>query len=129
MHRIYLSGFNPADDEVRTLAYCCLTGTSIVDILKKGGMKFGEKFTISMIKKIPGSIITKINQKVGFRFITKFGEKGIINLGKMVPGVGAAVGGITDYFATKKIAKITYKTFFKENLNAICEKNEEIEYV
>ena len=51
----------------------------------------------SAIKKIPGKTLTKINQKVGFRFITKFGEKGIINLGKLVPGVGALIGGSMDY--------------------------------
>lgn len=33
-----------------------------------------------MVKKIPGTVLTKINQKVGFRFLTKFGEKGIINI-------------------------------------------------
>ena len=36
------------------------------------------------IQKIPGKALTKINQKIGFRFITKMGEKGIVNLGKMI---------------------------------------------
>lgn len=34
---------------------------------------------MSMVKKIPGTVITKINQKIGFRFLTKFGSKGLIN--------------------------------------------------
>jgi hypothetical protein len=33
-------------------------------------------------------ILKKINQKVGFRLVTKFGEKGIINLSKLIPVVG-----------------------------------------
>jgi hypothetical protein len=38
-------------------------------------------------------VITKINQKVGFRLLTKFGSKGVINLGKMVPLTGGIIGG------------------------------------
>ena len=46
-----------------------------------GLIKTGTKSLEVAIKKIPGSALVKTNQKVGFRFITKFGEKGIINLG------------------------------------------------
>lgn len=48
--------------------------------------------TVNMIKKIPGSTITKINQKVGFRLLTKFGNTDVVNLGKMVPLVGGVIG-------------------------------------
>lgn len=47
----------------------------------------------------------KINQRIGFRFITKFGEKGIINLGKMVPLVGGVVGGGMDVASISIVAK------------------------
>lgn len=56
--------------------------------------------------------MTKINQKVGFRFITKFGTKGIVNLGKLVPGVGAVIGGGLDFAETKTIADRAYNWFF-----------------
>ena len=67
------------------------------------------------IKRIPGKVLTKINQKVGFRFITKFGTKGIINMGKLVPGVGAIIGGGLDFAETKAIGDRTYKCFFEGN--------------
>ena len=35
-------------------------------------------------KKLSGEALTKINQKVGFRLITKFGEKGIVALTPLV---------------------------------------------
>ena len=57
--------------------------------------------------------MTKINQKVGFRFITKFGSKGIINLGKLVHGVGAVIGGGLDLVETKVISARAYKWFFE----------------
>ena len=53
-------------------------------------------------------------KKLAFRFITKFGSKGIINLGKMVPAVGGIIGGGIDFAETKIIAKKAYDTFVLE---------------
>lgn len=107
----YICGHNPADDEVRTLAYVCLTGSACFDILKLSGIKIGEKLTVNIIKKIPGTVLTKINQKVGFRLITKFGEKGVINLAKLVPVAGGVIGGGVDIAYTKIIAKNATRIF------------------
>ena len=79
-----------------------LTGTAAADILKKNGIIIGEKITLNVIKKIPGAVLTKINQKVGFRLVTKMGEKGAINLVKLVPVAGGLVGGGVDIASTKK---------------------------
>ena len=57
--------------------------------------------------------MTKINQKVGFRFLTKFGEKGLINIGKMIPVVGALISGGFDLAETKIIADRAYKEFME----------------
>ncbi len=100
----YMGGFDPTDDAVRTMAYVCLTGKAATDILKRAGIQFGEKFTANLLKKIPGAVLTKINQKVGFRFLTKFGEKGVINLGKAIPFVGGVIGGGLDIATTSIIA-------------------------
>lgn len=109
----YIGGYDPNTDEVQTLAYLCLTGSAMSDIAKSAGIKVGEKISINLIKKIPGSVLTKINQKVGFRLITKFGEKGIINLGKMVPLVGGVIGGGVDIASTNVIAKKAINVFIK----------------
>lgn len=106
-----LGGYNPHDDEVQTLVYVCLAGISIGDICKQAGVVFTNKLTTSLIKKIPGTVLTKINQKVGFRFVTKFGTKGIVNLGKAVPIVGGIVGGGIDFAGTKAIATKSYNAF------------------
>ena len=66
-----------------------------------------------MVEKIPGKALTAINRKVGFRFITKFGETGIINLGKVVPVVGGFVGGGIDVASTRIIGKNAYNIFVK----------------
>ena len=84
------------------------------------------KFTNGLIKKIPGKVLTKINQKVGFRFITKFGTKGIVNLGKLLPGVGAIVGGGLDLVETKIIAERAYKWFFEGDFSVKDGSEEEV---
>ncbi len=109
----YMAGYDLKSDQVQTLVYACLAGVSVSQVVKQTSVKIGVKITTSTIKKIPGKTLTKINQKVGFRFVTKFGEKGVINLGKLVPGVGAVIGGGVDYVETKIIAKRAYDWFFE----------------
>ena len=109
----YMAGFELNCDQTQTFVYACLAGVSVNALVKQAGIKFGLKFTNGLIKKIPGKVLTKINQKVGFRFITKFGSKGIINLGKLVPGVGAVIGGGLDLVETKVISARAYKWFFE----------------
>ena len=111
-----MAGYDIHSDQVQTLIYACLTGSAMSDILKQAGIKFGQKFGTAMVKKIPGKTITAINQKVGFRFVTKFGETGIVNLGKVVPVLGAFIGGGIDVASTRIIGYNAYKIFMKGEL-------------
>ena len=77
-----------------------------------------------MVKKIPGTVLTKINQKVGFRFLTKFGEKGIINIAKLVPVVGGVIGGGFDLVETKVIANRAYKMFINGDFSVLNDKDD-----
>ena len=70
-----------------------------------------KKITEQGIKKISFEIIKKINQAVGFRLLTKFGQKGVINLGKTIPVVGGVVGGTVDSLSTNIIGKVAKETF------------------
>lgn len=100
-----MGGYDVRSDQVKTQIYVCLTGTSVADLLKEAGINAGKQAARSAIKKIPGAVLTKINQRIGFRFITKFGEKGVVNLGKCVPLVGAVIGGGMDVASTRVIGK------------------------
>ena len=70
----------------------------------------------SAIKIIPCEMLYRINQRAGFCLVTKFGQRGVINLSKTVPIVGGVISGSFDGIKTKQIADRAYKTFIEENL-------------
>ncbi len=111
----HMGGYDTKSDQVQTLVYACLAGISIDQVLKQVGIKIGNKVALNMVKKIPGEVLTKINQKVGFRLLTKFGTKGVINIGKAVPVVGGVIGGGFDFVETKAIASRAYSLFIEDN--------------
>ncbi len=126
----YMGGFDTDSDQVQTLVYACLAGISVDQLVKQVGIKLGVKLTTSMVKKIPGKVLTKINQKVGFRFLTKFGTKGVINIGKAIPIVGGVISGGFDFVETKIIADRAYKMFIKGDISASSdESSEEVDFV
>jgi len=110
----HMGGHDLNDDRVKSLVYACLTGNAAKEILKDIGIVVGTKITTSAIKSISGKTIVKINQKVGFRLLTKFGEKGAINLGKALPLVGGIIGATFDSVATNTIGNIARDTFITE---------------
>jgi len=111
-----IRGYNLNDDEVQTFVYGCMVKKAMTDALKQAGVQTANKVTLTIVNKIPGQVLTSINQKIGYRFITKAGTKGTINLTKAVPIVGAGVGGSIDFFTTKAIAKRAKKVFLENNI-------------
>lgn len=109
-----MGGYDIRSDQVQTMVYMCLTGTTMADLVMMGAIKFSQKSLEAAIKKIPGAALVKINQRIGFRFLTKFGEKDIINLGKMVPLAGGLVGGGLDVVSTNIIANYSIKMFLAD---------------
>lgn len=105
----YIRGYDLKNDEVQTFTYACLTGKGISDVLKDAGITTALKTGKNVVnKKISGEVLKKINQKIGFRFITK---NGVINLMKLVPAFGGIVGGGFDYTSTKIIVYRAEKLF------------------
>ncbi len=107
----HMAGHDLHNDKVKSLVYICLTGNAAKAILKDVGITIGTKITQSAIKSISGKTIVAINQKVGFRLVTKFGEKGVVNLGKAVPLVGGIIGGTFDTVTTNTIGNVARNTF------------------
>ena len=88
-----LRGYDIYSEQVKTMILLSLIGGGAEEILKGAGIAVGNKVCLNVIKQVPGKVLIEINKKVGFRLITKVGEKGVINLSKMVPIAGGVVGG------------------------------------
>lgn len=120
-----LGGFHEATEEKKTGMYLCLLGSQASEVLSKAAGQFAVKFSTASLKKLPGVILTKINQAVGFRLVTKFGEKGLVNINKAIPILGGVVGGTVDALSTYAIAKAAKALFLNEIIE--MEKEEQIE--
>jgi len=115
----HMKGYDVRCDQVKTMVYLSLVGDSIKNILKEVGVKVGQKFAEQTIRQISGRTLIEINKKVGFRLLTKFGEKGVINFGKMVPLVGAMIGAACDGYFTNEVGDFAKKTFPKRRVRAV----------
>ncbi|MBM1020230.1 EcsC family protein [Enterobacter sp. A11] len=109
----HMGGYDLRNDQVKTMVYACLCGNAASEVLKTAGVKIGTKLTEQAIKNISGAVLTKINQAVGFRLLTKFGSKGAINLVKLIPVAGGIIGGTFDSIATNIIGNVARATFIE----------------
>jgi hypothetical protein len=107
-----IAGYDLNSDRVRTFVVACLVGDAMKDVVKNVGIKAGTGLTKSLLNKVPGKVLIEINKKVGFRLITKAGEKGAINLMKGVPIVGGVVGGIFDATACRIVGRNAKRLFY-----------------
>jgi uncharacterized protein (DUF697 family) len=110
----HMGGYDLHDDRVRTLVYACTAGNGAKDILKNAGIIIGKNMAKASLQRLSGKALVQINKSVGFRLLTKFGQKGVLNLGKLVPVVGGIIGGTFDSSATYTIGKIAKKTFINQ---------------
>ena len=109
-----LAGFDPHKDQVKTFCLACLLGNSMTTTLKDFGIHLGEKVSTRVIKQeIKRETLNKINKAIVPRFITKFGSKGLINLGKMIPVLSGLIGALLDGSTTKIMGKAAQKVFIK----------------
>lgn len=109
-----MGGYDLRDDKVKTMVYLCLTASSAADVIKQVSIAVGEKIAMNAIKKIPASVFREINKNVGFKLFTKFGEKGIVNLGKCMPLLGGIVSGLFDTISTNAIGNVARDTFLPQ---------------
>ena len=106
-----LGGHDPQSDRVRSLAFICLTGNAAADLLKKVGVRVGERTALLALETISAQVATKMNQLVGLRLLTRFGKAGFINFSKVVPVVGGVVCGSVDAATTRIVGRTAVKYF------------------
>jgi hypothetical protein len=107
----YLRGYDVKSEEVRSAILVSLLGSAGAGTLKRAGVEIGKKTTAAALKKVPGRVLIDINKKIGYRLVTKAGEKGVINLTKLVPLVGGPIGATVDGVGCKTIATYAARAF------------------
>lgn len=109
----HVHGHDTQTEEVQTAILLCLLGNAGSEILKQTGITVGKKYTVTLIKRLPVSVIHAINKRAGFALLAKFGTKrAAITLGRGVPLVGGAIGGSVDAFGTKTVGTFA-NSFFR----------------
>ncbi len=94
--------------------YLCLAGNAGKEILHKTGVDLATKLAHVAIQSIPGKTLTAINMAVGFRLVTKFGQKGVVNMGKAIPLLGGVIGATLEVVATNAIGNVALGVFCRE---------------
>lgn len=106
-----MGGHDIHDDRVKALVYICLAGNSATKPVKEVASLIGRALTEQGIGRISSSTINTINQAIGFRLLTKFGQTGAINLSKLIPVAGGVVGAGFDSMATLAVGHFAREAF------------------
>jgi hypothetical protein len=107
----HLGGHDLKSDQVRSMAFACLCGSSAADVLKGVGVELGRKLTQQTIKRLSVEVLRKINHAVGYRLVTMLGEKGLVNFGRFIPLVGGIVSGGFDASTTLTLGTVARRMF------------------
>jgi hypothetical protein len=103
-------------EEVRSAVLLCLLGNAGAEILKRFGIKVSSKVTMTLIERIPIAVIRRINKRVGFMLIAKYGTKrSVVTLAKGIPLMGGLVGGSVDTTTTWAVGKYAHGAFCRSS--------------
>ena len=107
----HLRGYDIETDEVRSGILVALLGSAGAAVLRNTGIQIGQQSTAAALQRLPGRVLTELNKRVGYRLVSKAGEKGVVNLTKLVPLVGGPIGAAVDGVSCKTIAGYAMRTF------------------
>ena len=57
----YMAGYDLNSDQTQTFVYACLAGVAVNQLLKKVGIKIGEKIFDNLIDQIPGRVLKELD--------------------------------------------------------------------
>lgn len=108
----HLRGWDLQDEAVRSSILVTMAGSTPAGLFSAFGVDVGQKLTVTAIRRVPIEVIRKINKRVGFMLIAKYGTKrSAITLTKAVPVVGGVVGATVDATYTKTVSTVAKRAF------------------
>lgn len=112
----YLRGYDLDDPHTQAMIPLVAMGSNVQSALSAIGAQIGVRLTEQAIRRISISTLRKVNQKVGFMLLAKYGTKrAVITLAKAVPFVGGIVGGGVDAALTAVVGRTAKKLFLALN--------------
>lgn len=109
----YLYGWDIKDREIATDILLVMGGNGALEALSGAGIKVGQEFAKKAVDKyINREVMKRINKVVSRKLITKAGEKSLTSFTKLVPLVGAPIGGAVNLFGTAAVGK-TASLFYR----------------
>lgn len=108
----YLRGYDISDPHFQTFIALTTAGGTLAGSLQGVGVKVGAKLTAQMIRTIPIAVIRKINERVGFMLLAKYGtQRSAITLAKGIPIAGGLVGAGMDAALTALVGRAAKANF------------------
>jgi hypothetical protein len=106
-----LHGYDIDDEHVQSFILLTLLGDSGKQVLRNAGVTVANRVALRGVERIPGQVLKEINKRVGMRLITKAGERGVVNLVKVVPVAGGLVGGGVDALYCNAVGRRAHAFF------------------
>lgn len=100
----YMGGFDPENENVRSLVYACLAGVPTDKYIT----------TESDVYDIPIEVSREINREAMYRLLSKAGTRGAASIFKMAPILGGAIGAFLDVSIAGTVADNALKVFIRE---------------
>lgn len=104
-----LCGWDVKSDRIKTVALYSMVGGSATGAAAKGATTTATKGAGVALKGLPGAALTAINRSLGFRFVTKFGSQGVVNLVDWIPIVGGVVSGSVNAVLTNRAGWLAFR--------------------
>jgi uncharacterized protein (DUF697 family) len=86
-------GIDITSHSTQPLVLAAAAGVSVSELANKLGTKAAQQAIQKALMSVPGKTFTEINKTLGIKLISKAGEKTLLNVAKIVPFIGSAVGG------------------------------------
>lgn len=108
----YLRGYNLDDPHVQAMIPLVTLGAGAQTALAAISTQIGVKLSEQALKNVSIDLIRKINRKVGFMLLAKYGTKrAAVTLAKAIPFVGGLVSGAVDAGLTAAVGKAAKRWF------------------
>jgi EcsC protein family len=103
-------------EQVRTLAFACLSGKQVTAVAQDMGLLLGAQLSGRALRSVSFEVIKKVNRVVQARLLAEFGGKGIAHVGRVLPVAGGLISGSLDGASTYAVGRAARSLFTQRNL-------------